>query len=175
MLRRITPTSVALARRLIASPSTTRSITSSTRSLNKAQDNFTKVLREEIDSIKAAGTYKSERVIVSPQNSSIRVAGKDGKTSAQINFCANNYLGKEMRKPKKKKKWQKLSSQSMVLTKQVANTMLDYVIGLADHPEVIARSKKFLDTHGSGLSSVRFICGTQVNTAGTHELVSKRA
>lgn len=94
MLRRITPTGASLARHLIATTSSKRTITSSTRALNKAQDNFTKVLREEIDSIKAAGTYKSERIIISPQNSSIRVAGKDGKTSDQINFCANNYLGK---------------------------------------------------------------------------------
>ncbi|KAF9584741.1 hypothetical protein BGW38_005345 [Lunasporangiospora selenospora] len=91
----------------------------------QAQTRFTAILNDELNAIKAAGTYKSERVIVSPQNSAITVAGKDGKTSPQINFCANNYLG------------------------------------LADHPEVIARSKKFLDTHGSGLSSVRFICGTQ--------------
>ncbi|KAF9920917.1 hypothetical protein BGZ65_010824, partial [Modicella reniformis] len=46
-----------------------------------------------IESIKAAVTYKSERVIVSPQNSAFRVASKDGQTLAQINFCANNYLG----------------------------------------------------------------------------------
>ncbi|KAF9985687.1 hypothetical protein BGZ75_002655, partial [Mortierella antarctica] len=94
-------------------------------STTKAQTQFNQVLRTEIESIKAAGTYKSERIIVSPQNSSIRVAGKDGKVTPQVNFCANNYLG------------------------------------LADHPEVIARSKHYLDTHGSGLSSVRFICGTQ--------------
>ncbi|KAG0086446.1 hypothetical protein BGZ93_000114, partial [Podila epicladia] len=92
MLRRITPTGASLARHLVAATSSKRTITSSTRALNKAQDNFTKVLREEIDSIKAAGTYKSERVIISPQNSAIRVAGKDGKASDQINFCANNYL-----------------------------------------------------------------------------------
>lgn len=99
MLRRLTPTGARLARNLIASTSSTRTITSSTRTLNKAQDSFTKVLREEIDSIKAAGTYKSERIIISPQNSSIRVAGKDGKASDQINFCANNYLGKKSWSP----------------------------------------------------------------------------
>ena len=31
------------------------------------------------------------------------------------------------------------------------------------HPEVVAAGKKALDTHGAGLSSVRFICGTQVS------------
>lgn len=34
-------------------------------------------------------------------------------------------------------------------------------LGLADHPEVVAAAKAALDTHGSGLASVRFICGTQ--------------
>ena len=34
---------------------------------------------------------------------------------------------------------------------------------LQSHPDVIAAGKKALDTHGAGLSSVRFICGTQVS------------
>ena len=34
-------------------------------------------------------------------------------------------------------------------------------LGLSSHPEVIEASKKALDTHGYGMSSVRFICGTQ--------------
>lgn len=62
-------------------------------SSTKSQTQFSHILQTEIDSIKAAGTYKSERVIVSPQHSDIRVAGKDGKVTPQINFCANNYLG----------------------------------------------------------------------------------
>lgn len=43
----------------------------------------------QLDQIRSAGTYKSERVITTPQNSSIQVAG--GKPV--LNFCANNYLG----------------------------------------------------------------------------------
>ncbi len=43
----------------------------------------------ELDEIRSAGLFKAERVIVSPQGSSIRVA--DGKEV--INLCANNYLG----------------------------------------------------------------------------------
>jgi glycine C-acetyltransferase len=42
-----------------------------------------------LDEIRAAGTYKSERVIMSPQGATIRV--RDGK--AVLNLCANNYLG----------------------------------------------------------------------------------
>ena len=34
-------------------------------------------------------------------------------------------------------------------------------LGLSSHPDVIEASKKALDTHGFGMSSVRFICGTQ--------------
>ncbi|MDX1447403.1 aminotransferase class I/II-fold pyridoxal phosphate-dependent enzyme, partial [Lishizhenia sp.] len=34
-------------------------------------------------------------------------------------------------------------------------------LGLSSHPEVIQASKDALDTHGFGMSSVRFICGTQ--------------
>jgi glycine C-acetyltransferase len=75
----------------------------------------------EIESIRAQGLFKTERVIASPQSAEITLA--DGRTV--LNFCANNYLG------------------------------------LADHPEVIAAAKDALDTHGFGMASVRFICGTQ--------------
>ena len=108
-----------------------------------------------IESFKESGTYKSERVLTSAQNSSVSVQGAEGKVGAAlllllllaphthtmdhphtpahhhhhhpqvINFCANNYLG------------------------------------LANHPELVAAAKEALDTHGFGLSSVRFICGTQ--------------
>jgi len=77
-------------------------------------------LRKELESIRDAGLYKDERIILSPQGANIRV--KDGEV---INFCANNYLG------------------------------------LGDHPDLIAAAKEGLDTHGYGMSSVRFICGTQ--------------
>jgi glycine C-acetyltransferase len=78
-------------------------------------------LKRELESIRAAGTFKHERVIVSPQSADIRVAG--GREV--VNFCANNYLG------------------------------------LADDPRLIAAAKAALDSHGFGMSSVRFICGTQ--------------
>ncbi len=75
---------------------------------------------QSLDEIRAAGTWKEERVLLSPQGSRIRVAKGE-----VLNFCANNYLG------------------------------------LADHPELIAAAKKALDSHGLGVASVRFICGTQ--------------
>ncbi len=78
-------------------------------------------LQQEIDAIKAAGLYKTERVITTPQGSKISTT----KTPEVLNFCANNYLG------------------------------------LSTHSEVIEAGKHAIDTHGYGLSSVRFICGTQ--------------
>ena len=79
------------------------------------------VLVKELQSIKDAGLYKKERVIVTPQGADIRV--EDGEPV--LNFCANNYLG------------------------------------LSAHSRVIQAAKDAIDTHGFGLSSVRFICGTQ--------------
>lgn len=79
------------------------------------------VLEKELQSIREAGLYKKERIIVTPQGADIRTA--DGREV--INFCANNYLG------------------------------------LSSHPRVIDAAKRAMDTHGYGLSSVRFICGTQ--------------
>jgi glycine C-acetyltransferase len=84
-------------------------------------ENLTQRYAEEIESIRAQGLYKAERVIASPQSAEIELV--DG--SKVLNFCANNYLG------------------------------------LADHPDVIQAAKDALDSHGFGMASVRFICGTQ--------------
>ena len=82
---------------------------------------FEKQLSQTLEEIKSQGLYKTERIITSPQDAHIAVAG--GKRV--LNMCANNYLG------------------------------------LADHPELIKAAKEALDTHGLGMASVRFICGTQ--------------
>lgn len=84
--------------------------------------NFKTHLEKELDSIKEAGLYKNERIIVTPQSADIKVEGTDGEV---LNFCANNYLG------------------------------------LADNSRLIEGAKKAMDSHGYGMSSVRFICGTQ--------------
>jgi glycine C-acetyltransferase len=70
--------------------------------------------------IRAAGLYKGERVIETPQGALIRTGGRE-----VLNFCANNYLG------------------------------------LSSHPVVLEAAKRALTERGFGLSSVRFICGTQ--------------
>ncbi|MFN3939890.1 MAG: aminotransferase class I/II-fold pyridoxal phosphate-dependent enzyme, partial [Chitinophagales bacterium] len=45
--------------------------------------------------------------------------------------------------------------------RKVINFCANNYLGLSSHPEVIAAAKKYIDTHGFGMSSVRFICGTQ--------------
>lgn len=83
-------------------------------------DNTKKAIQAELDEIRAAGLYKEERIITTPQSAEISTNGMD-----VLNFCANNYLG------------------------------------LSSHPDVIEAAKAAIDSHGYGMSSVRFICGTQ--------------
>src|SRR5215204_1700039 len=83
-------------------------------------DRAKSVYESELAAIAAAGTYKKERVITTPQSARITADGRP-----VLNFCANNYLG------------------------------------LSSHPAVRAAAKSAIDSHGFGLSSVRFICGTQ--------------
>ena len=44
--------------------------------------------------------------------------------------------------------------------KRVLNFCANNYLGLSDHPRIRAGAKKAIDTHGFGMSSVRFICGT---------------
>ncbi len=46
-------------------------------------------------------------------------------------------------------------------TEQVLNFCANNYLGLSSHPKVIDAAKQYLDSHGFGMSSVRFICGTQ--------------
>ncbi len=58
-----------------------------------------------------------------------------------------------------------VSSQDAEITldngQQVLNFCANNYLGLSNHPRIIEAAKRTLDTHGFGMSSVRFICGTQ--------------
>jgi glycine C-acetyltransferase len=57
------------------------------------------------------------------------------------------------------------SPQGAEITVSTGETVINFCannyLGLSSHPKVIDAAKKTLDTHGFGMSSVRFICGTQ--------------
>ncbi|XP_040841776.1 2-amino-3-ketobutyrate coenzyme A ligase, mitochondrial isoform X1 [Ochotona curzoniae] len=116
------------------------------RRAQSAQARLRDILERELEGIRDAGTWKSERVITSRQGPHIHVDGVSGGPGTQLcggpchataamclsssfpgilNFCANNYLG------------------------------------LSSHPQVIEAGQQALEEFGAGLSSVRFICGTQ--------------
>lgn len=90
-------------------------------------EKFRNHLLKQLTDIRAAGLYKSERIITTPQDAHIRVTQSGGGNGERevLNLCANNYLG------------------------------------LAENPDVVAAAHAALDRWGYGLSSVRFICGTQ--------------
>lgn len=52
-------------------------------------------------------------------------------------------------------------TEIMVNGKKVLNFCANNYLGLSSHPKVIEAAHKAIDTHGYGMSSVRFICGTQ--------------
>ena len=53
---------------------------------------------------------------------------------------------------------------------QVINFCANNYLGLANHPELIAAAKSGMDSHGFGMASVRFICGTQ----DSHKALEKK-
>jgi len=57
--------------------------------------------------------------------------------------------------------------------KEVVNFCANNYLGLSSHPRVIAAAKRAIDTHGFGMSSVRFICGTQDIHKELEEKISK--
>lgn len=53
--------------------------------------------------------------------------------------------------------------------KKVVNFCANNYLGLANHPDLINAAKQGMDSHGFGMASVRFICGTQDN----HKILEK--
>ena len=89
-------------------------------------DTARKAYQDELNSIREAGLFKSERFIHDLQDAEIEVEFPTGaELKTVINMCANNYLG------------------------------------LSGHEDIITAAHAGLDHRGYGMSSVRFICGTQ--------------
>lgn len=68
------------------------------------------------------------------------------------------------------------SSQGAEITvngKTVLNFCANNYLGLSSHPEVVQAAKDAMDTHGFGMSSVRFICGTQDIHKQLEETIAK--
>jgi glycine C-acetyltransferase len=108
----------------------------------KMKEHLSKTLAE----IKEAGLYKDERLIESPQQAAIQVAGKE-----VLNFCANNYLG--------------LSNHPRLI--QAAKDMMDkrgfgmssvrFICGTADiHKELEAKISEFFKTEDTILYAACF-------------------
>ena len=57
--------------------------------------------------------------------------------------------------------------------KTVLNFCANNYLGLSSHPDVIEAAKESIDSHGFGMSSVRFICGTQDIHKKLEEKISK--
>ena len=55
----------------------------------------------------------------------------------------------------------------------VLNFCANNYLGLSNHPEIVLAAKAALDSHGFGLSSVRFICGTQDIHKQLEEAISR--
>lgn len=60
------------------------------RQSSAAATNFRTILQKQLNDVHSAGTYKNERIISSPQETVINIAGS---SESVVNFCANNYLG----------------------------------------------------------------------------------
>jgi len=56
--------------------------------------------------------------------------------------------------------------------KKVLNFCANNYLGLGNHPRVTAAAKHAIDTHGFGMASVRFICGTQDKHKELEKMIS---
>ena len=110
-------------------------------------DKFQKHLLGEIKSIKESGTYKSERILVSPQYSEIKV-----NTGQEVlNFCANNYLGLANNK--------ELVDAAVKCLQERAYGMASvrFICGTSDlHKELEAKIAKFFGTEDTILYAACF-------------------
>jgi glycine C-acetyltransferase len=108
-------------------------------SLGLANGKIAEICAKRKADLIAAGTYKRERELHSPQSAHIRAVmptAASREPVACLNFCANNYLG------------------------------------MSNDADVRAAAKAAIDVDGFGMSSVRFICGTNEKHRSFERLVS---
>lgn len=106
--------------------------------------NFKEHLQKELKSIEESGLFKRERIITTKQGAVVKVASP----------------------PTPLKEREEKQREVIIFC---ANNYL----GLSSHPKVVEAAHKTLDTHGYGMSSVRFICGTQDIHKTLEEKISK--
>ncbi|KAI3638043.1 hypothetical protein MIR68_003654 [Amoeboaphelidium protococcarum] len=93
------------------------------------------ILGKQLQQLRSDGLYKSERIIASPQSARVRLAQQQSNASSDVHFNVDG--------------------------RRVLNMCANNYLGLSNHRHVIEKSRQALDEFGAGLSSVRFICGTQ--------------
>ncbi|MDR3715465.1 MAG: glycine C-acetyltransferase [Puia sp.] len=97
---------------------------------------FVERIAAELGEIGKAGLMKTERIITSAQGAEIEVMIPDPGNGSGSGMAGKGH-------------------------KKVLNFCANNYLGLSSHPAVIEAAHKAIETHGYGMSSVRFICGTQ--------------
>jgi hypothetical protein len=139
-------------------------------------DTLARVLRAQLDAMHRAGTYKHERVILSAQGATIFVTEEasieevgcpQGQNTAvetanvAMEDGAEEVRGSSPFSPPPPTEMQRPRPIITSTTKAVLNFCSNNYLGMSNHPALVDAAKRALDTHGHGLASVRFICGTQ--------------
>jgi glycine C-acetyltransferase len=108
---------------------------------------FQRHLQQQLADIRAAGLYKTERIITTPQNSHVRVGGGE----PVLNFCANNYLGLAQHPAVRD------AAQAALPTWGYGLASVRFICGTqAQHKELEAKLSEFLGTEDTILYSSCF-------------------
>ena len=108
-------------------------------------------LRRTLQEIRQEGLYKNERIITTPQGTSVGVESPAASTAEGVSGTRAAGLARGMHKPDERSA---AGTEVLILC---ANNYL----GLAQHPAIREAAHRGLDEYGFGMASVRFICGTQ--------------
>jgi glycine C-acetyltransferase len=115
--------------------------------------NMKKHIAEQLQAIRDARLYKSERIITSPQRARVSVLGDCPDLSGTAGAPREAWSRRSVKMG--------LSPSTPPERQGILNLCANNYLGLANHPEVVRAAHEALDRWGYGLASVRFICGTQ--------------